>query len=143
MWVAVAGCQKDGASVNDPKGRLQEYISKSFAVSSIKDRNVLAGYLSGEAKKRIFAWSDDQFAEAFIDSKRSFLKMIIHEIKPSGPNETQITYEVTYIDQGRGHDAKVTSKKLCVMSKENDQWYISSVKNVKELVVYKNELSLP
>ncbi len=143
VLLSIGSCQRSDQLGEDPKSRLQDYISKSFSVRGMEDRAVLAGYLTGEAKKRLYAWSEDQFREAFIDSKRNFVKMVIHEIKSITPDEKQITYEITYIDQGRGHDAKVTSKKMCQMNQEKSRWYISNVKNVKELVEYKNELSLP
>jgi len=128
---------------DDPKKRLTEYISKSFAVKGAEDRKGLAEYLAGDARTRMTDWSDEQFRQAFIDSKRQFIKLAFREIKTLSPKEMNITYELTYLDQGKGHDAKVTNKKLCQMSLEKGKWFITDVRNIKELVEYRNEMSLP
>ena len=139
----LTACSPSGNSGNDPKKRLTEYISRSFAVHSIGDRQALTEYMTGNAKYRLVAWSDEQFQQAFIDSKRQFLKLAFRDVKELSSQAVSITYEVTYIDQGKGHDAKVTNKKLCQLVLERGKWYISEVHNIKELVEYKNEMALP
>ncbi|MGZ3689680.1 MAG: hypothetical protein ACXWPM_13030 [Bdellovibrionota bacterium] len=136
-------CTPKPVASNDPKARLQDYISQSFAIKSAGDRGELMNYLTGEARRRLEAWSEEQFREAFIESKRQFVKLAFREVKPVSPTEMKITYELTYVDQGRGHDAKVTNKKLCQMDLVNGKWLIADVQNIKELVEYQNELSLP
>jgi hypothetical protein len=135
------------ANGNDPKKVIQEYISRSFAVKSASDREALLALLTRDAKNRLSAWSDDQFREAFIDSKRQFVKLAFTESKSESPVETSITYELSYVDQSRGqnkgNDAKITQKKLAQLVKEQDHWLISDVRNIKELVEYKDEMSLP
>ena len=133
---------------NDPKGRLTEYISKSFSVKSPNDKNELVKYLTGDAKARLSGWSEDQFREAFIDSKRNFIKLQIREIKPVSPTETNLTYEISYFEESKGKDGKmyntkITNKKLCRMFKEDNHWLIGEVRNIKELVEFKDELTLP
>ena len=54
-----------------------------------------------------------------------------------------ITYELAYVDQSRGSGAKITNKKLCQMKLESGKWVINDVHNIKELVEYQNEMSLP
>lgn len=136
-------CSRKNQSHDDPKQQLTDYISKSFAVRSIDDRPSLLEHLSGEAKTRLASWSDDQFREAFIESRRQFIKLLIQEIKSVSPQEVNITYELTYLDQNKGRDAKVTNKKLAQMKVESGRWVIGEVKSIKELVEYRNEMSLP
>lgn len=136
---------KQGA--DDPRGRLNAYISQTFAVKGPQDRKDLAAYLTGEARDRIESWSDEQFRQAFVDSKRQFVKLAFKEQKSVSPDETSITYEITYqsnyVDaQGKAHDARVTNRKLAQMVRKDGKWYISDVRNIKELVEYKNELTL-
>lgn len=140
---AFFGCTRQSDLPDDPKRRLSEYISRSFSVKDLNDRQALAGYLSGDARNRLAAWSDEQFREAFIVSKRQFVKLTFREVKPVSQKEVNITYELTYMDQGRGRDAKVTNKKLCQMILDQGKWLISDVRNIKELVEYRNEMSLP
>ena len=140
--IILSGCSK-GASSDDPKKRLAEYISLSFAVKDTPDRLALSQYLTGNAKTRLVAWSDDQFRQAFMDTKRKFLKLVIQEMKARSATETEITYEITYIDQSKGRDAKVTNKKMSEMIHDQGKWLIKDVHNIKELVEYQNEMSLP
>lgn len=139
----LAGCTRGSEPGGDPNNRLRDYISKSFAVRTADDRKDLMDFLTGDAKLRLTAWSDEQFRQAFIESKRQFIKFAVRETKQASQNEVNITYELTYLDQGKGHDAKVTNKKLCLMVLENGKWLISDVRNIKELVEYRNEMSLP
>lgn len=135
--------QKKPSGSDDPKKRLTEYISKSFSISNIKDREALASYLTGNAKQRLAAWSDDQFRQAFIDSKRQFVKLVFREVKNISPTSVHITYELTYTDQSKGGGTKITNKKLCHLISDHGPWLITEVQNIKELVEYSNELALP
>lgn len=136
-----AGCTRDNSPGGDYKRRIQDYISKSFAARGASDRGELLRYLTGDAKRRLGAWSDEQFQQAFVDSKRQFVKLAFREVKQPTPKEVSVTYELTYIDQR--HDARVTNKKLAQLVLENGEWLIADVKNIKELVEYRNEMSLP
>ncbi|MCM2277600.1 MAG: hypothetical protein NDJ89_05945 [Oligoflexia bacterium] len=138
-----SACSPRSSGPEDPKKRLNEYISRSFAVKRVEERAELLSYLTGQAKARLAAWSDEQFRQAFIDSKREFVRMVFTEVKAASPNEVNVTYELTYIDQSRGSGAKVTQKKLGQLINENGHWLIRDVTNIKELVEYKNEMSLP
>lgn len=139
LLISGAACTTKAPGGTDPKTRLNEYISQSFAVKKAQDRSELVSYLTGEARNRLVGWSDEQFVHAFVDSKREFVKLIFREVKSISATEVGITYEVVYI----ANDAKVTNKKLAQMVQENGKWVISSVQNIKELVEYKNEMSLP
>jgi len=142
LLLALSSCTREEKNENDPKQRLTDYISTSFSVRDVSDRQKLEGYLTGGAKNRLVAWSEDQFRQAFVDNKREKVKLAIREVKPVNPKRTDITYELTYIDQGRGPDARVTTKRMCEMALENGKWFISEVKNIKELIEYKNEISI-
>lgn len=146
--VALAtGCSSKQDGQGDPKRRLNEYISQGFAVSGTQDRMRLISYLTGEAKTRLESWSDEQFRQAFIDSKRQFLKLAFKEVKNESPDQVGITYELTYqadykdIDGSR-HDAKITNRRLAQMKRENGQWFIGEVRNIREVVEYKNEMEI-
>lgn len=141
LALALSGCFQKADLPNDPKSVLTKYISKSFDVKSVEDKKELVGYLTGDAKARLSAWSEDQFREAFMDNKRTFLKLLFTETKP-GVNAQQmdITYELSYLDQ---HEAKVTQKKFAQLIQTDGKWLISDVQNIKELVEYRHEMSLP
>lgn len=144
----MASCTKFQERSDDPKSRLTGYINKSFSVKDISDKNELISYLTGDAKTRLGGWSEEQFRTAFIDSKREFLKLSFREVKTISASEVQVTYELTYHEggkraDGKTHDAQVTNKKLCRMLLENGKWQVADVRNIKELVEYQNELSLP
>lgn len=144
LMIAVAsGCTRKDSSENSPRQRLADYIGTSFAIKTPEDKQKLIGFLTGNAKIRLSAWSDEQFRSAFVDTKRQFIKLSVREIKEINDHEANITYELTYLDQGRGSDAKVTHRRLCEMVKEDGQWKIRDVQNLRELIEYKDALSLP
>lgn len=140
LWMS--GCSKGPEQSGDPKKRLSDYISTSFSVRDVNDREKLEAYLIGGAKNRLASWSDEQFRQAFVETKREFVRLSVREVKPVNANRTDITYELTYVDQGKGADARVTTKRMCEMSFENGNWFIREVKNIKELIEYKNEISI-
>jgi hypothetical protein len=146
--IALGGCTRKQEGSDDPKRRLNEYISESFAVRGPQDRARLSAYLAGDAKTRLESWSDEQFRLAFVDSKRKFVKLAFKEAKPVSENEVGITYELTYQasygkEADKPREAKVTNRKLAQMIRRDGQWFISDVRNIKELVEYQNEMSLP
>jgi len=138
-----ASCTGDRDLTRDPKRRLTEYVSKSFAVATVGDKKSLEAYLTGDARARLAAWSDEQFEAAFIRAKRQFVKLVVREMKKVADGEVNITYELTYLDQGKGLDVRVTNKKLCTMVLEEGKWLIREVRNVKELIEYRNEMTIP
>lgn len=138
-----ASCSRNDDIPNDPKKVLNAYISKSFSVKGAADRAELVSLLTRDAKARLSAWSDEQFRQAFIDNKREFVKLVFTESKNSSPTETNITYELTYIDQNKGSGAKITQKKMAQLVQDQGKWMISDVQSIKELVEYKNEMALP
>lgn len=142
LFLAVSCTRKEGTGSN-PKDRLTEYISRSFSIKAVSDREKLLDYLTGPTRTRLNAWSDDQFQEAFMNRERTFLKLAFKEVKTISPTETGITYEISFKDQSRGHDAKVTAKKLALLVKEGEVWRIRDVTNINELVEFQKEMSLP
>jgi hypothetical protein len=139
-----SACTQEHAGPNDAKSKLNDYITKSFSVKTPQDKQVLMTYLTGEAKTRLGAWSEDQFREAFVDTKRQFQKLAFKEVKNMSPSETQITYELSYLDlDKKGSSFKVTNKKMAELVNDSGNWYIRDVHNIKELVEYQNEMSLP
>ena len=139
----MGACTKRASNDADPKQRLTDYIAISFSAKREADREKLLEYLSGGAKNRLISWSDEQFKQAFVDSKRQFVKLAIREIKNISPTEANVTYELTYMDQTKGADARVTNKRMCEMVLDSGKWTIREVHNIKELIEYKNEMSLP
>lgn len=137
------GCSQSSVSSSDPKRRLTEYLSKSFSIQSVSERHELESFLTGDTRNRLAAWSDDQFEAAFIQSKRKFQKLLFRETKQLDENRVNITYELTYLDESKESPAKITQKKLCTLTREKGTWYIREVRNIKELVEYRDEMSLP
>lgn len=141
VFLATA-CWKDNAVPGDPKSRLSEYIQRSFQVKRAEDKTALVDFLTGDARTRLEAWSDEQFLDAFTSSNRQFLKLSFREVRPMGEEHVNITYEVTYLDKSDKHNTKVTTKKLCELTKVDGKWLINDVHNIKELVEYQDDISV-
>ena len=143
VLLVFSGCHSGSAPLPAPRQRLSDYISKSFNVSGPSDRNELLTYLTGDAKIKLQSWSDEEFRIEFLTKKRQFVKLTINEIKNISSEEMGITYELVYLDTAKGQGARITNKKLAQLKLESGKWMIAEVKSVKELVEYKNEMSLP
>ncbi|MCM0604715.1 MAG: hypothetical protein KA715_01355 [Xanthomonadaceae bacterium] len=143
LIIIVAGCTSKSTHIGDPKMVLKEYIQKSFSIKNINERKELEKFLVGEAKTRMSAWSEAQFYRAFVEVKREFGSLLFRETQEINANELNVVYELSYVDQNRGHDAKVTQKKMATLINRDGHWLIESVRNLKETVEFRNELALP
>lgn len=143
IMVVLFGCTTKQQPNGDPKQVIKEYIQKSFSIKTINERKDLEKFLVGEAKTRMSAWSEAQFYRAFVEVKREFGNLVFKETKDISPAEMNVVYELSYIDQNRGHDAKVTQKKMAKLVSQEGRWLIESVRNLKETVEFRNELALP
>jgi len=138
-----SGCTGGAGGPQPPRKRLEGYISKSFAVSGAGDRAALSDFLTGEAKNRLEAWSEEEFKKNFVDNKRKFHDLKIVKVKPVSDTETTVEYELTYFDQNGQFESKVSNRKLAEMTLDGAQWKIREVRNIHELVEFKDALSLP
>lgn len=142
IFLVFTSCTKN-VTKNEPNNRLEEYISKTFNVKRAEDKAGLDSFLTGKARALFLGWSEQQFSDAYIDSKRKFILLRIKETKKITEQEVLITYELSYLDQSKGHNSRVTNKKIVQMIFENSNWMISEVTNVKEMIEYSNEMTLP
>src|SRR4051812_47145192 len=85
--IVLGGCVKRTEVSGDPKQRLNDYISRSFSVRNSGDRKDLLGFLTGKARTRLAGWSDEQFQQAFVETKRQFVKLAWKEVKSVAPDK--------------------------------------------------------
>jgi len=138
----LTGCFGEKSGI-EPKDRLNSYITATFSVKSLDDRTRLMDFLTTRAKTRLAAWTDDQFEQAFIETKRDFLKLVFRDVKAVSTAEVSITYELSYLDKSKTSESKVTNLKAASMVQEGGKWFIAEIRNIKELIEYKNEMSFP
>ncbi len=153
ILVLGVSCSRKQDDDADPRKRIMDYISQSFSVREITDRDVLLEHLTGDAKYRLAAWSDDQFRAVFMESKRRFVNVKFHEVKKVSDTRYDITYDMVYIDEGKAGEqadssakdglAKVTQRKLAQIISDRGKWLITDIRSIKELVEYMGEMSLP
>lgn len=141
--LCLSSCSGSQPFPKDPKDVIKAYISTSFGLRNVKDRVDLERYLTGDAKSRLASWSNQQLSKAFIERKRKFIKLKFLETKKISPNEVNVTYELTYLDQGSQKERKITNKKLSFLVFKKEKWLIREVRNIRELVEYQNEMALP
>jgi hypothetical protein len=139
------GCHRSRPEQSDPKKVLTDYISFGFGARNVQDRQRMLELLGGDAKARLASWSDEQFKAAFLDTKKQFVKLRILETQEISPQESALTYELIYMEQapGQTQEVKLTHKKLAQLRREGDRWAIFEVRNLKQLIEYRNEMSLP
>ncbi|MCC7440187.1 MAG: hypothetical protein IT285_01050 [Bdellovibrionales bacterium] len=138
----LSACTGGGGPLS-PKKRLETYVSHSFAVSDAGDRSKLASFLTGDALDRLQAWSDDEFKAAFVDNKRKFHSLRVVRQTAVSAEEVTIEYELTYFDKSGQYEARVANRKLAELVLIDRDWLIKQVRNVQEVVEYKDALTLP
>lgn len=144
VFVGMACKEKYSGLGTTPQDRIKEYVELSFSVRTAEDRQKLESFLVDEAKKRLEGWSKPQFEKAFIQNHRKFLKLAFLEEKSVSTSETQITYEMTFTEgEDPKHSSRTTLRKACQMVLQGDRWFIRDCRNIKQLVEYQDELSLP
>lgn len=138
----MGGCKKK-APTSDPKQTLSTYVDRSFKVNDPKDRDQLLELMTGDLRNRFGSWSDEQFKQGFIDNKRKYVKLSFRDQKQISANQISLTYELTYDDLTRQPATRVTTRRIATMQLSEKGWLIAEVKNIKELIEYQNELSIP
>lgn len=140
----LSACTTQSPKGMKPQQILTEYISRSFLIKQNSDRAGLAYFLTGDLKSRLNSWSDDQFRDAFIETKRKFIKLSFKDEKKVSDTEIALTYELTFLDETKKPSTKVTQKKLArIVFEEQERWLIADVRNIKELIEYQGELAFP
>ncbi len=139
--VVLAGCVEK-VDHSSPIEVLRNYIEISFNAKNLEDKHKMEQLLTGDAKQRLFAWSDEQFTHAFIETKRSLAHLNVLENRKMSDQEVAVTYELTF-EEGEGEKrAKISQRKLCVVVQESAAWKIKEVRNIRESIEYLKELSL-
>ncbi len=145
LWIGLIGtsCNRSIDPVaNQPKAVLTDYVQLTFNIKSYDERNKLSAYLEGDLKTKVQGWTEAEFKEAFIDSKRVFEKMTFTDIKKINEQEYSITYDVVFTEQRKGSPVKVTNHKLVKFLLIDQKWKITEVRSLKELLEYQGELSV-
>lgn len=143
LFIGIAACSTRNETFDQPKQVLTEYIQRSFNVTQSTDKAKLLELLTGDAKNRLSMWSDEQFIESWVNSKRKFSKLKIHDQKNLSAQRVLITYELEFEDMSKGRHMKFTQLKSAILTQAENNWKINEVRSVKELIEYKDELSLP
>jgi hypothetical protein len=142
LSIQVAACL---SPVDDqtPKKTLDSYIDLSFKVEGIEDRKKLESLLTGDTLQRLSSWSDEQFLKAFEKNKRKKESLTILETSKANDSEYALTYEIVFTENNNGKDARITQRKMALISKSDEGWKIREVQSKRESVEYLSELSLP
>jgi hypothetical protein len=143
--MALASCTQQSPDEDTPRVALQDYVSKSFSVTAATDKAAMLTRLTGRARALLEAWTDDEFKSEFVDKKKTFIKLQIEGVKFLTTDTANVTYELVYLDhtKGRDRDTKVTHRRLAELIKSEGRWQITNVRNIKELIEFRDEMSLP
>ena len=144
----IAGCSYQERRHDDPVLVLRDYIASSFAIKSYKDKRYMLSYLKGDALKKLKALSSAEFNEQFVNQRRTFLKLKILSEEKLNKDKFKIQYELSYINLPESNNPistenKVTNRKSATIIKKDNKWYINEVKNVTQLIEFKDEMTIP
>lgn len=129
-----------------PKGSeevLSAYISRTFNVEQVTDRNLLLELTTDRLREALAALSDEAFKKRYLGVERRFLKLRILNQQTISEEEHQITFELAFMEKQKGYEAKITQKQLAILKQKSGTWLISEVRGMKELVEYDEGLNIP
>ena len=132
-----------GSSDENPAKVLEGYIRVSFSATSVEDKKKMEEMLTGDTKSRLMAWSDEQFAKAFLGGAKRFRELRILENNKVSDREVAITYELSYEEGSQDKTTRTTQRKLCAIVNEDGAWKIKEVRSIRESIEYLKEFSLP
>jgi hypothetical protein len=140
---ALISCTPTPPGESTPTRVLETYIKVSFGARDLEDKKKMEELLTGDTRKRLAAWSDEQFNKAFVESKKRFLGLKVIESKKVSEEEVALTYELSFQEGSPEKAANITQKKLCAVIREGEVWRIKEVRSIRESIEYLNEFSLP
>ncbi len=136
------GCTKKTNSGKEPQDILAEYVSLTFSIGAVSDKEKLLNLTANEVKESLSKINDLEFKRIFIDSKRTFNSLKLIDKRQISDDKISFTYELAYTDKSQEKEAKVTNKKICNIIKVDGSWKISEVQNIKTFIENTEGLSL-
>jgi hypothetical protein len=132
-----------GPEESTPVKVLEHYVQASFHAMGVQDKKVMESLLTGDTKARLEAWSEEQFKKAFIDERKTFKELRILENRKVSASEVILVYELSYQQGPKEKEVRITQRKLGTLVREQQDWKIKEVRNIRESIEYLEELSLP
>ena len=126
---------------NTPQGVLSTYVSKTMSLKSSSEKSELEKMTTGEARKTLQNLDEAGFRSYFLDVRREFISMKIRDERALSPERHSITYEISYKSHSPNSDDIVTIKKHALLVKDQNQWLISEVQNLKTNIEHENAIS--
>lgn len=142
MGAQFLGCSNQEKDAT-PIKVLENYVETSFNAKGLETKKEMESLLTGDTKKRLESWSDEQFLRAFVETKRKYESLKILENKKVSDQETALTYELNFQEGEGDKKAKISQRKLCIIVLEESTWKIKEVRSIRESIEYLKELSLP
>lgn len=131
----------EGKKADSPNNSLREYVSRTFAIDNVEDRDRLIELTTGNVKEILLSMDEEDFRKNFLEEKKAFVGMKIKDERELNPGRYSITYELTYTNKTNSTSATVLTKKHAIFEKIEDRWLISEVQNLKTVIEHENEMS--
>ncbi|HRK03034.1 MAG TPA: hypothetical protein PLH57_10250 [Oligoflexia bacterium] len=139
--ILVLGACSPKKSAESPENSLREYVSRTFAIDNVEDKNRLIELTTGKVKAAITTMSDADFQRHFIDESKDFIGMKIKDERALSDGRFSITYELSFKNKTVNTEAKILTKKHAIFEKIDERWLISEVQSLKTVIEHQNEMS--
>lgn len=133
--LAFAGCTKMcGVTRGDlsPEQVVEAYLDIALNMSNVDQRDLLLTYTTGNLKDSIRKASKETIQRAYVDREYEIQSYSVVERRDRTPRETEITFQLTYLDMGEEKTDKanapvVTTENTVSALKKDSVWYIQDV----------------
>jgi hypothetical protein len=125
-------CGKSRASLS-PEQVVEAYLDVALNMNDVSERDLLLDYTTGNLKAAIEAASPEVIKAAYVDRQYKIEKYSVVERRDRTPRETEITFELSYVDMGTNKKATsetaptVTTANTVSVVKESGVWLMRDV----------------
>ena len=123
---------------------VEAYLQIALNIESIEEKQDLLELTTGDLEAAIAGTTEETFAAAYIDRKYTLDSYSLIERRDRTPRETEITFQLQYLDHldaaqageakaknKKESGAKVTTENTVSVIKEKDRWLIREVIGAK------------
>jgi hypothetical protein len=117
-----------------PEQVVEAYLDLSFNMKDVGDRELLLDLTTGNLKAAIEGAAPDTIKAAFIERRYEIQNYSVVERRDRTPRETEVSFQLTYLDLGGGKDAKaakdapkVTTENTVSVVRQGGVWLIRDV----------------
>lgn len=125
-----------------PEAVLQAYVTTAINAKSGADKERLYEFTTGKALERLQAMPEEEFVNSLVKPEYKFVHFSTRDLREEKEGSMSLVYEIVYDTKSGDQGAKITSRKIAYMKKDNGVWKIEDTRNIKSFVEVKEGLNV-